>query len=260
MTYLLRCNTDVTSLLSGTAIKAVVAYVSDYITKWSLSTHVIFDVIRTVLTRNTDLIGGSSGDQYKVRRLITQMVNLLSVRMELGAPMICMYLLDNPDHYTSHKFRPFHWQSFVTEVKKSWETEDESLNQRDHKIMLIQKNGRIFGISRVFDYVYRPMELENMTLYDWIRLCDRVKITKKSPNKSKKASCKFREVPQNSLPIPIAKKLLPENCFPFVLGHPLADSHMCKVLTEDKGVVPNFIGPGLPRRDKGDREYYCCTM
>ncbi|THU81046.1 hypothetical protein K435DRAFT_694354, partial [Dendrothele bispora CBS 962.96] len=30
MTYLLRCNSDVTSLLSGTAIKAVVAYVSDY--------------------------------------------------------------------------------------------------------------------------------------------------------------------------------------------------------------------------------------
>ncbi|THU97439.1 hypothetical protein K435DRAFT_596348, partial [Dendrothele bispora CBS 962.96] len=51
MTYLLRCNSDVTSLLSGTAIKAVVAYVSDYITKWSLNTHVIFDVIKTILTR-----------------------------------------------------------------------------------------------------------------------------------------------------------------------------------------------------------------
>jgi hypothetical protein len=36
LTYLLRCNTDVTSLLSGTSIKAVVAYVSDYITKSSL--------------------------------------------------------------------------------------------------------------------------------------------------------------------------------------------------------------------------------
>ena len=29
VTYLLRCNTDITSLLSGTAIKAIVAYVSD---------------------------------------------------------------------------------------------------------------------------------------------------------------------------------------------------------------------------------------
>lgn len=33
LTYLYRCNTDVTSLLSGTAVKAVVAYISDYISK-----------------------------------------------------------------------------------------------------------------------------------------------------------------------------------------------------------------------------------
>ena len=33
VTYLLQCNTDITSLLSGTAIKAIVAYVSDYVTK-----------------------------------------------------------------------------------------------------------------------------------------------------------------------------------------------------------------------------------
>jgi Helitron helicase-like domain at N-terminus len=38
VTYLFRCNTDVTSLSSETAIKAVVIYVSDYITKSSLKT------------------------------------------------------------------------------------------------------------------------------------------------------------------------------------------------------------------------------
>ncbi|THU95848.1 hypothetical protein K435DRAFT_559483, partial [Dendrothele bispora CBS 962.96] len=51
MTYLLRCNSDVTSLLSGTAIKAVVAYVTNYIPKLSLNTYVIFDVIRTIFAR-----------------------------------------------------------------------------------------------------------------------------------------------------------------------------------------------------------------
>jgi hypothetical protein len=39
LSYLLRSNSDVTSLLSGTVIKAVVAYVSDYITKLSLKTY-----------------------------------------------------------------------------------------------------------------------------------------------------------------------------------------------------------------------------
>ncbi|THV03163.1 hypothetical protein K435DRAFT_568474, partial [Dendrothele bispora CBS 962.96] len=51
MTYLFRCNTDVTNLSSGTAIKAVVLYVSDYITKSSLKTHVIFDAIVSVFNK-----------------------------------------------------------------------------------------------------------------------------------------------------------------------------------------------------------------
>ncbi|KAI0038190.1 hypothetical protein FA95DRAFT_1585503 [Auriscalpium vulgare] len=42
LTYLIRCNSDVTSLLSGTAIKSIIAYVTDYITKTPLKTHVIF--------------------------------------------------------------------------------------------------------------------------------------------------------------------------------------------------------------------------
>ena len=36
ITYLFRCNTDVSSLLSRTAMKAVISYISDYIAKPSL--------------------------------------------------------------------------------------------------------------------------------------------------------------------------------------------------------------------------------
>jgi Helitron helicase-like domain at N-terminus len=49
LTYLMRCNTDVTSLLSGTAIKSVFAYITDYITKSSLKTHVMFEAFRLFL-------------------------------------------------------------------------------------------------------------------------------------------------------------------------------------------------------------------
>ncbi|KIM92270.1 hypothetical protein PILCRDRAFT_48053, partial [Piloderma croceum F 1598] len=48
VTYLIRSNTDVTSLLSGTAIKAVVAYVSDYISKPTLKTYLIFEAVKSV--------------------------------------------------------------------------------------------------------------------------------------------------------------------------------------------------------------------
>ncbi|KAJ7257430.1 hypothetical protein C8J57DRAFT_1024143, partial [Mycena rebaudengoi] len=48
VTYVLGCNTDVTCLLSGTSIKAVVAYISDYVTKSSLKTYHIFQSVQNV--------------------------------------------------------------------------------------------------------------------------------------------------------------------------------------------------------------------
>ncbi|KIM86543.1 hypothetical protein PILCRDRAFT_23114, partial [Piloderma croceum F 1598] len=46
--YLIHSNTDVTSLLSGTAIKAVVAYISDYISKPTLKTYLIFEAVKSM--------------------------------------------------------------------------------------------------------------------------------------------------------------------------------------------------------------------
>ncbi|KAJ7826027.1 hypothetical protein B0H13DRAFT_1508041, partial [Mycena leptocephala] len=52
-------NTDVTSLLSGTSINAVVAYISDYISKASLNIYHIFDTVKDVLNHNTVYPGGT---------------------------------------------------------------------------------------------------------------------------------------------------------------------------------------------------------
>ncbi|KAI0662236.1 hypothetical protein C8Q70DRAFT_875828, partial [Cubamyces menziesii] len=48
LSYLLRCNTDVTCLLSGTQVRAVVAYVTDYVTKTPLKTYKIFEIVKAV--------------------------------------------------------------------------------------------------------------------------------------------------------------------------------------------------------------------
>ena len=149
VTYLFCCNTDVTSLLSGTAIKAVVLYVSDYITKTTLKTHTIFDSIRSVFHKNGEMIGGTLPMQEKAHRIMTKIVNLLSAKAEMGSPMICMYLLENPDHYTSHTFVPFYWQSFA-QVRQDFDADEQEVQ----KITLIKKKGKIVGLSPVYDYIY----------------------------------------------------------------------------------------------------------
>ena len=52
--------------------------------------------------------------------LLTQIVNSLTVKMEIGALMVTMYLLNTPDHYTNHKFCSFYWKNYVFEARQSW--------------------------------------------------------------------------------------------------------------------------------------------
>src|SRR6202022_1592012 len=99
-TFLLRCNSDVTSLLSGTAIKAIVAYISDYVTKPGLKTYTIFDTIRSVFNKSSEMLCGTQERKDKARSFITTIINALTAKLEIGGPMASLYLLGHPDHYT----------------------------------------------------------------------------------------------------------------------------------------------------------------
>jgi len=112
------------SLLSGTAIKSVFAYVTDYITKSSLKTHTMFEAIQAVLERNAQYLNGDASQHDKAHKLMVQMVNAMSAKMEMGGPMACMYLLGHEDHYTSHSFKTFFWKGYVNQVRNTWEKED----------------------------------------------------------------------------------------------------------------------------------------
>ena len=128
MTYLLRCNTDVTSLLSGTAVKSVIAYTTDYITKPGLKTHTIFQAVKDVFSRSQEMLMDNALDaQTKARKVILKTVNALTGKSEIGAPMAAMYLLDHPDHYTSHRFRRFYWHSFAKYIDSTWKTSTSDL-------------------------------------------------------------------------------------------------------------------------------------
>ncbi|TFK61825.1 hypothetical protein BDN72DRAFT_731007, partial [Pluteus cervinus] len=70
--------------------------------------------------KNTQILSGDDEQKEKARQLMTKIVNTISAKMELGAPMVCMYLLGNPDHYTNFQFRPFYWSNFVNKVRDAW--------------------------------------------------------------------------------------------------------------------------------------------
>ena len=177
VTYLLRCNSDVTCLHSGTAVKAVVAYVSDYISKFSLKTHTIFDTIRSVYARHLESLNTTSDRADVARRLMTKIVNSLTVKMEIGAPMASMYLLGNPDHYTNYTFVPFYWKSYVNYIYGKWAAENPLLNEieesEDEKVLMIKTGDTLYPSRLVDDYMYRPHLYAHFNLYNWVRLSRR---------------------------------------------------------------------------------------
>jgi hypothetical protein len=175
LSYLICCNSDVTSLLSGTAIKAVVAYVADYITKTPLKTHVMFDAIMSIFQRDTTANDLNSNHNEKACKILVQIVNSLSANMEMGGPMASLYLLGHNDHYTSHVFKPFYWRPYVNKIKSDWEPADTEHVEDEEKWVVHIIDNNIVGLSPVLDYIYRPVECKNMCLYDWIRTANKVK-------------------------------------------------------------------------------------
>jgi Helitron helicase-like domain at N-terminus/PIF1-like helicase len=298
LSYLLRCNTDVTSLLSGTAVKAVIAYVTDYISKNPLKTYAIFETIKSVFDKTTVVVRGELHRKEHARKLLTSIVNSLTVKMEIGSPMACAYLLENGDHYTSHRFRSFFWYRYVRRVLCDCASDDSLTdNAQFSETLLLAKNGdKVVGLSPVDDYTLRPKAYENMNLYDWISTSSKVSTRKNKKDCALNRESLSHETNQENIDYqrgvgclpaengvtndiigdshpsdnsdsegsdietPVAGKV--KQClidYQFLAGHPQRYSHKISVNTKDP-FIPNFVGRLLPRADRGDREFYCATM
>ncbi|KAJ7163730.1 hypothetical protein C8R46DRAFT_875283, partial [Mycena filopes] len=188
MTYFSRSNTDVTSLLSGTAVKAVISYVSDYVSKMGMKTYQAFASVFEVFDRNSEQVSEENVEgTVKAKNLMRQMINSMSTKLEIGSPMASMYVLGNPDHYSSHKFVNFWWRTYVTFIKRHWaELEENPMdnddeNPHEERITIKNQNGTFVALSPVDDYRYRPIAYESVNLYEWIQCSD-----KKSRNKKER--------------------------------------------------------------------------
>lgn len=286
MAYCYCCNTDCTCLSSGTAVKATVGYIADYIVKMGLKTYQIFSSIYDVFERNPDILAESKTESDAARRLILKMANSLTSKVEVGGPMAAMYLLGHPDHYSSHTFAPLYWKQYVTYVLSVWskmqdlfgdddggqphahepaatttlnldeschdtasdpdrtlpacsmssdmDPVDSDVSEEDN-VRVTRSYGRLMSRSHVDDYRLRPAELESVCLYEWIQ-------------------CSIRK------PLTTRKKI-PAGHLSYLPTHPLVETHsIVWDINRTSTVVPNILGPFMPRPDEDDRDFYAATM
>jgi hypothetical protein len=102
-----RSNMDIKYIFSGSDAKALVYYITDYVTKSSLSFHDTFSLVLKAVQSfekqklNTDV---ALNAEERSRRLVLRCYNTLASQQELSGVQVASYLMVWPDHYTTHEF------------------------------------------------------------------------------------------------------------------------------------------------------------
>ncbi|CAF3869043.1 unnamed protein product [Rotaria sp. Silwood1] len=102
-----RSNMDIKFIWSGSDAKALVYYITDYVTKMSLSFHDTFALVQKSITsfKNSSHQIDKESAIEKSRKLVLRCYNTLASQQELSGVQVASYLMNWDDHYTTHKFQ-----------------------------------------------------------------------------------------------------------------------------------------------------------
>lgn len=118
--FLLRCNMDIKFIGSGEAAKALIFYVTDYITKSSLPTHVgLSALVYAIKQSNAKMLRcpNTSGATNN-RSMFTKSVNSMMAHQEISHQQALSYLVGGGDNYASHRFGTLPWYLFDEFIAK----------------------------------------------------------------------------------------------------------------------------------------------
>ncbi|KAI0713873.1 hypothetical protein C8Q76DRAFT_768742 [Earliella scabrosa] len=111
--FLIKSNMDIKFIGSGEAAKALVYYITDYITKASVSTHVGLAALTYAIKKTNEAMAHMNDDQERITRsALTATINRMMSRQEISHQQVMSYLVGNGDAYSSHTFKLLHWRAF----------------------------------------------------------------------------------------------------------------------------------------------------
>jgi hypothetical protein len=210
-----RCNMDIQFIGSGDAAKAMIYYITDYITKSQLKSHVAYAALQQAVKKCEDVAHEDDDCTVRSKRLLQKSAYALVSHQEMSAQQVASYLMGYEDHFTSHEFGCLYWASFERFVERG-ESEklcttrvfvsDESDGENDEVManpveededqtgsdeagpeddkeeevsIRVDEMGRVTALGdQVLDYTLRPKELEDMCLWDYVAEAEKVNTRK----------------------------------------------------------------------------------
>ncbi|CAF4135694.1 unnamed protein product, partial [Adineta steineri] len=266
-----RSNMDIKFIWTGSDTKALVYYITDYITKTSLSFHDTFSLIQKSITSFKNVTDQTETESAieRSRKLVLRCYNTLASQQELSGVQVASYLMNWGDHYTTHKFQVLYLiqteiflQSELNElrIKQNLEhashdvidddnvfddenTAAEDDNEENFQIQSTENKNNFVLVNRRVDYQYRSDTLSKICLYDFVSTFYKRKMNATDAKYLSKSST--TEDPQG-----IRKGRPPNQRFPFQEQHPQATTYL---LTEySEAHIPILYGPQIPRHDRED--------
>ncbi|KAF8202896.1 hypothetical protein BJ912DRAFT_841759 [Pholiota molesta] len=114
----MRCNMDIKFIGSGAAAKSITYYITNYITKSQLKTHVAYAALELSVKKLGEYNPEDDELTVRAKKLLQKCAYAMISHQELSAQQVASYLMDYEDHFTSHKYRNLFWTSFEAFINK----------------------------------------------------------------------------------------------------------------------------------------------
>ena len=131
-----RFNMDIKFIWTGSDAKALVYYITDYVTKMSLSFHDVLSLVQKCITFIVDP-SHQTNQQIaieKSRKLILRCYNAIASQQELSEIQMVSYLMNWNDHYTTHKFQGL----FLIQTERYLQTQLNEIRARKKLTVLAE--------------------------------------------------------------------------------------------------------------------------
>ncbi|KAI0634071.1 hypothetical protein C8Q77DRAFT_1019570, partial [Trametes polyzona] len=257
--YVMQCNMELKHIGSGEAAKALLYYITDYITKASLPMHVGLGVLSYAIQRvgNKYPQARTNMDTAVSRGALTIAVNRMMSRQEISHQQVMGYLIGGGDVYRSHTFRVLYWGGFdrlfrlafmESNMESSMESETivdllgETNTDEDSFSIAFGHGGSISSSNQQQDYMLRSKdpEFEKMCLYDFVGLVEKIQ---RAQNGVNNYSIRGTQ-PRRGRPATLRGT--------FMDSHSQFQTHMLRKRV--KWTVPVVLGERIPRSDRGADE------
>ena len=284
MIFMLRANMDIKHIGSGEAAKALIYYVTDYITKAALPAHVGLSALLYAINRSNDKFKHvPNWGPAQHTSALTVLVNSMMARQEISHQQVMSYLVGGGDRYSSHKYKVLHYGTFEKRVMRYWARIDldtnipenarditgglpsgsftgppsssnvtdvsslfaNSLGNSEDSVTLVLGNGSISAFNQQQDYLYRPVTEPFNSMGLYEFIGMTVKVTK-----TRESSRILRRLPEDADTV---RRGRPEEARgDFVEDHPHHDTHVLRKRTQ--WMIPVILGDKIPRNDRSDEE------